>query len=139
MSLFSKRLVSIAASTLVLSLVSASANAELIDVLTNFRNPGATGNALNSTYKFTGSMILNSIGFYSNGASGAQISYSINGTTYLLGRDFTVDQLSSAENGFRYLTITPKSLVQNDILIVNTTGGGTGGQAACYEYDVTTG
>ena len=62
MFIISKRLVSIAASTLVLSLVSASANAQT-DVFSfvNYLQYGATESI--ATYTFNSSMILNSIDF----------------------------------------------------------------------------
>ena len=81
MSLFSKRLVTIAASTLVLSLVSASANAQT-DVLTLGSGVGTFGRALYASYTFQDSMILNSIGFL-NYNSAATMSYSINGGTFI--------------------------------------------------------
>ena len=66
MSIISKRLVSIAASTLVLSLVSASANAQF-DVFNgvNVLEYGQTGVGAQSisSYTFNSSMILNSIDF----------------------------------------------------------------------------
>ena len=69
MSIISKRLVSIAASTLVLSLVSASANAQF-DVFSNLRvlEYGQTGTSI-STYRFNSSMILNSIDFGTTNSS----------------------------------------------------------------------
>ncbi len=81
MSIITKRLVSIAASTLVLSLVSASANAQL-----NFHYGMGDRTSYNgrwtSEYTFHKSMILNSIGFYTNGMSfsdtGNETSYSLN-------------------------------------------------------------
>ncbi len=63
MSIISKRLVSIAASTLVLSLVSASANAQF-DVFSqvSLLEYGVNGTSV-ATYRFNSSMILNSIDF----------------------------------------------------------------------------
>ena len=72
MSIITKRLVSIAASTLVLSLVSASANAQF-DVFNGVHvlEYGQTGSNANSisTYKFNSSMILNSIDFGTTNSS----------------------------------------------------------------------
>ena len=63
MSIISKRLVSIAASTLVLSLVSASAHAQF-DVFNGVDIPGfASFSQSISSYTFNSSMILNSIDF----------------------------------------------------------------------------
>ena len=72
-----------------------------------------------STYKFTGSMILNSIGFVTNGKTPVSLSYTIKGTTYNV-TDFSVPNLSTDENGFRWLTISPQSMVADDIVTVST-------------------
>jgi len=79
MSLISNRLVSITASTALLSLGCATAHAQTtFDAL-------ATGNVSNQTngtrssYKFTDSMILNSIAFATNGSSNLSLSYKVNG------------------------------------------------------------
>ena len=74
MSLLSKRLVGIAARTILLSLVSTRAHAQ-----TNFHNEfngvyRVTGMA-ESLYTFQKAMILNSIGFYTNGESLRMTSY----------------------------------------------------------------
>jgi hypothetical protein len=69
-----------------------------------------------STYKFTGSMILNSIGFVTNGKTPESLSYTIKGTNY----NVSVASLSNEENGFRWLTISPQSLVENDEVTVTT-------------------
>ena len=116
MSLIAKRLVNIAASTALLSLVSASANAQT-DVLTDttFNSTPGWGEGT-STYKFTGSMILNSIGFVTNGKTPESLSYTIKGTNY----NVSVASLSNEENGFRWLTISPQSLVENDEVTVST-------------------
>ena len=116
MSLIAKRLVNIAASTALLSLVSASANAQT-DVLTDttFNSTPGWGEGT-STYKFTGSMILNSIGFVTNGKTPESLSYTIKGTNY----NVSVANLSNEENGFRWLTISPQSLVANDEVTVST-------------------
>ena len=82
MSIFSKRLVSIAASTLVLSLVSASANAQF-DVLTlGGGSNGIIGNkTFVSTYTFNQSMILNSIEFVTSSPEGfSTLSYTLDNT-----------------------------------------------------------
>ena len=82
MSLLSKRLVSIAASTVLLSLVSASAHADT-DVLTlTSDGKGTYDQTLYSRYTFQNSMILNSIGFL-NYNSNATMSYSINGGAFI--------------------------------------------------------
>jgi hypothetical protein len=96
-----------------------------IDVFSSFGGIGA-GNSVtfNNTYKFSGSMILNSIGFLTGGSVPTTLSYSIGTTTYNFGTDFTVGQLSTADSyGMQYLTIIPKSMVENDVVIVNISGG----------------
>ena len=116
MSLTAKRLVNIAASTALLSLVSAASNAQT-DVLTGTTFNSTLGWGLGtSTYKFTGSMILNSIGFVTNGKTPESLSYTIKGTNY----NVSVASLSNEENGFRWLTISPQSLVENDEVTVST-------------------
>ncbi len=80
MSMFSKRLVSIAASAVLLSIVSAAANAQ-----TDFHNisgsTGAYSDRLTSLYTFHQPMILNSIGFYTSGQPLTEMSYSLNNGT----------------------------------------------------------
>ena len=81
-------------------------------------NDGGTGT---STYKFTGSMILNSIGFFTlNNETRSDWSYSLKGQTYQLGTHFSVSDLSDAENGVRWLNITPQSMVNNETVTVNS-------------------
>ena len=118
MSLLSKRLVSIAASIIVLSHVSASANADT-DVLTGGAHFGGITDGATSTYKFTDSMILNSIGFYTPGGSYEFLEYSLKGSTYRYGVDFFDNNLIS-ENGFSWLTINPQAMVNNEIVTVYT-------------------
>jgi hypothetical protein len=117
MSLLSKRLVGIAASTVLLSLVSAAANAQtLIDVITTSYFDDYVDDPGTSTYKFTGSVILNSIGFVTNGQTPVSLSYTIKGISY----NGNVANLSDEENGFQWLTINPQSMVLNDIVTVRT-------------------
>jgi hypothetical protein len=133
MKFSSMRSAVVIASVIVGSVIPSQAFAQ-VDVFSSFSNQGATGNSLNSSYKFNGSMILNSIGFLTTGGVPTALSYSINGTEYKLGTDFNLAQLSPAEYGIQYLTID-RSMVNDDVVIVNTTGG-FGGQAAYYEYVV---
>ena len=118
MSLLSKRLVSIAASTIVLSLVSVSANADT-DVLTGGAQFGGITDGATSTYKFTDSMVLNSIGFYTPGGSYEFLEYSLKGSTYRYGVDFFDNNLMS-ENDFSWLTINPQAMVTNEVVTVYT-------------------
>ncbi len=120
MSLVSKRLVGIVASTALLSLVSATAIAQTpIDVLTGTTPNTGFYEAGTSTYKFTGSMILNSIGFVTSNNIPVSLSYTIKGTTYNV-TDFSVPNLSAEENGFRWLTISPQSMLANEQVTVTT-------------------
>ena len=109
------------ASVIVGSVIPSQAFAQ-IDVLTGFQTVGTWTNGLSAQYRFTDSMILNSIGFVTNGATPTSLSYSINGTTYSLGTAFTLEQLSSAENGIQWLNLTPLSMVNNDVVTINTLG-----------------
>ena len=101
MSLLTKRLVSIAASTFVLSLVSASANAQTYFHQTgdsNFTDRDSYDLRMFSEYTFNQSMILNSIGFYTNGVTMTEMSYSTDGGSPLnLSPSSTVDA-----DGFRW-------------------------------------
>ena len=134
MSLLSKRLVSIATSTLVLSLVSAAAHADLIDVLTA-RNPndttymdGAFGASVSSTYTFNTSMILNSVGFVTDWHGSATPSYtleyaisSVNNGAFqsVLATD---QNLSSQSGNIRWFSLSNAvTLNSTDIVTVRTT------------------
>jgi hypothetical protein len=61
-------------------------------------------------------VILNSIGFVTNGKTPVSLSYTIKGISYL----GNVANLSDEENGFQWLTINPQSMVLNDIVTVST-------------------
>ena len=117
MSDISKRLVGAAASTLLLTLVSTGVNAQT-DVLMAGVNGGPVTAGSTSTYRFTDSMILNSIGFCTNGNSPYALAYTIKGTTYNLGTDFFAGDLSVADNGIQWLNIAPQSMVNNDTVSV---------------------
>jgi hypothetical protein len=116
MNVRSLKLAGAAASTLLLTVISSQAFAQTpFDILTgttgsSFKNPGT------STYKFTGSMILNSIGFVTNDYTPVSMSYTIKGTTY----NVTELDLSADENGFRWVTLSPQSMVADDIVTVST-------------------
>jgi hypothetical protein len=106
----------VVASVIVGSVISSQAYAQT-DVLTgttisSFMNAGT------STYKFTGSMILNSIGFVTYENNPISLSYSIKGTTYNVTDFGVLDPIDA--NGFRWLTISPQSLVADDIVTVST-------------------
>ena len=103
MSLLSKRLVSIAASTVLLSLVSAAANAQAqIDLFTSNSSDRYNWGVplVRSTYNFTESMILNSIGFATEGTSNIALSYQVNGGGYTFVDSSLLGTTDS--NGFRW-------------------------------------
>jgi hypothetical protein len=121
MSIISKRLVSIAASTLVLSLVSASANAQF-DVLTGLSNNGGKSSGpYEATYTFNQSMILNSIGFASRGEGLTTVSYTLNDTLFNLSES---DLLSVDSNGLQWYNLANGGLSVNasSVLKVTTQG-----------------
>jgi hypothetical protein len=111
----------VVASVIVGSVIPSQAFAQSpIDVLSG-GSATVTSYATTSTYRFTGSMILNSIGFYTNGLTPSSLSYTLKGTTHTV-TDFSVPNLSAEENGFRWLTISPQSMVNNESVTVSTTG-----------------
>jgi hypothetical protein len=120
MSLLSKRLVSIAASTILITLVSASANAQ-----TEFHNISGSRQAyekrLSSFYTFNQSMILNSIGFYTNGLSLTEMSYSLDD-----GIAIPVTPASAVDsNGFQWYEFSGgKSISAGTTLRINTDASG---------------
>jgi hypothetical protein len=122
MSLFSKRLVSIAASTLILSLVSASVNAQtpvLIGTGINNGTKDVRTGPVTSTFTFTSSMILNSLGFVTSTYSSANVfEYSFDGGTY------TPVSLSAltVTDGFGWLDISPVTMNQGQYVTIRTVG-----------------
>ena len=123
MKLSSMRSAIVIASAIVSSLIPSQTFAQSTALFTGLSyigqgNDGGTGT---STYKFTGSMILNSIGFFTlNNETRSDWSYSLKGQTYQLGTHFSVSDLSDAENGVRWLNITPQSMVNNETVTVNS-------------------
>jgi hypothetical protein len=110
------------ASVMIASVTASQAFAQAPDyVLTGRRGTASFNTSTTSTYKFTGSMILNSIGFYTNGTTPQSLSYSVKGTTYNV-TNFSDPNLAAEENGFRWLTISPQSMLNNDIVTVSTLG-----------------
>ena len=108
------------ASVIVGSVIPSQAFAQtLIPVLTGGRELGGTNFPITSTYRFTDSMILNSIGIYTNGRTPQSLSYSIKGTPYYV-TNFNDPNWSAEENGFRWLTISPKSMLNNETVTVST-------------------
>ena len=120
MSIVSKRLVSIAASTLVLSLVSASANAQIYVLNQGFGGTGQTNKTYVSTYTFNKSMILNSIGFRASDGGFSTLRYTLDNTEVNL----LESQLGSDDVRFRYYTFSNGGLSvnANSVLTVTTRG-----------------
>jgi hypothetical protein len=64
-------------------------------------------------------MILNSIGFYTNGETPQSLSYSINGAS----QSVDLNSLSTEVSGFRWLTLSnPTTILQNQSVAVTTFG-----------------
>jgi hypothetical protein len=117
MSLLSKRLVSIAASTLALSLVSAAAHAQAqIEFLTSSATVGekyAWGVTATSTYTFSQSMILNSIGFATVGPQNAAFSYAFGN-----GEFTTISTLGTQDaNGFSWYDFSSGQSIQSGTIL----------------------
>jgi hypothetical protein len=110
-------MVSIAASTALLSLVSAAANAQ-IDVLTDGGVFTHINRTVIATYTFNRSMILNSVGFVDPANNNLSMKYFINGAVQSYS-----NSVSSAVGGVRWLTLSsPITLQENDVLTVSTLG-----------------
>jgi hypothetical protein len=108
-------------SVIVGSLIPSQTFAQTTALFTGGAVIGQGNGAGTSTYKFTGSMILNSIGFFTlNNETRSDWSYSLKGQTYQLGTHFSVSDLSDAENGVRWLNITPQSMVNNETVTVSS-------------------
>jgi hypothetical protein len=121
MFLNKNRCVSIAASTVLLSLISSAANAQ-IDVLTGLQHGGQNvGGTLSSTYTFSSSMILNSVGFYTRGnlSTYLTLSYSIDG----VNQSFERSNLVQGVDGISWLTLSNPVTILNDQVVVVTTKG----------------
>ena len=65
-------------------------------------------------------MILNGIGFVTDANTPSSLSYTMKGKTYSLLTDFTLLNLSAEEDGFQWLTISPQSMVLDEIVTVTT-------------------
>ena len=121
MKFSSMRSAIVIASAIVGSLIPSQTFAQTTALFTGGAVIGQGNGAGTSTYKFTGSMILNSIGFFTlNNETRSDWSYSLKGQTYQLGTHFSVSDLSDAENGVRWLNITPQSMVNNETVTVNS-------------------
>jgi hypothetical protein len=119
-------LVGIAASTVLLSLVSATAHAQLIDVVTGSTGNWNTDKQCTTVYTFSGSMILNSIGFLTRDDRPLDTNpfgvfeYSI-GTGSFQNVPNSGGSLSGAVNGVRWLNLeTPITLTAGQTVSVRT-------------------
>jgi hypothetical protein len=122
MTLLSKRLVGIAASTVLLSLVSAAAHALDTDVLTLGSQSSDFGtNRVTTTYTFTSPMILKEIGFVTTNNTSGYFEYWIKGVKYK-PFEFNDSRLSGVDNnGIRWLLLpTPVALIANETVVVDT-------------------
>jgi hypothetical protein len=121
MSLISKRLVSIVASTALLSLVSAAAHAQTTDVLTldrlyEYQHDGF----VKTEYTFNSSMILNSIGFVATNNTSGWFEYRLNGDVVKFF-NFNDQSLAPVANGIRWYTLpTPLTLTATDVVRLDT-------------------
>jgi hypothetical protein len=108
------------ASVIAGSIVPSQAFAQIY-VLTGGSDTGGTSNSsLTSTYRFTGSMILNSIGFYMGDSYLENMSYTLKGSTYNLidQDDLDIDVV----NNFAWLNVGSQSMVNDEIVTVTTLG-----------------
>jgi hypothetical protein len=120
MFLNKNRCVSIAASTVLLSLISSAANAQ-IDVLTGQVPAGGDFGTITSTYTFSSSMILNSVGFVTDiyGSEYHTLSYSIDG----VNQSFDRSNLVHGVNGTSWLTLSnPVTILRDQVVVVTTKG-----------------
>ena len=119
-----KRMACFAASTVLFSFVTTGADAQTIDVLTGLSSSGAYSSMngpSESSYTFTQSMILNSIGFVSGGRPLTDVSYSLNGVGYSV----PLGNLTGADsNGIRWYHLGSSAITvsANTTLSVFTQG-----------------
>jgi hypothetical protein len=122
MTQLSKRLVGIAASTVLLSLVSAAANAQTRNVLVLDREfENYNYDWVRTRYIFNSSMILNRIGFVASNDTNGTFKYTITGNR---NDSFGYDDLRLDPvdiNGIRWYTLpTPMTLIATDTVLVET-------------------
>jgi len=129
MILTSKSLVNIASSTALVALFCASAHAD-IDALSLSGGDIKTG-SMTSSYTFTSSMILNSIGFVTNGYTPEYMSYTLKGVTH----DVTTSDLGGHIGGIRWLDFsTGITMDASDTLSVYTQGYAAYGPSPDTDY-----
>ena len=123
MFLNKKRYVSIAASTVLLSLISSAGNAQNIDVFSGGflgnSNPGYV-----TDYTFSSSMILNSIGFYPSNDGIGVFEFAINGGDYVNASTSSLGTFNIDDSaGVRWFQLSnPITLSKNATVSVRTNG-----------------
>lgn len=133
MSNISNKLFSYAASAIVFSMLSAAAHAE-IDALTLAPGDLKSG-SITSTYTFNSSMILNSIGFVTNGYNPEVWTYSIKGTTF----DVNTAELTGHIDGVRWLNLSSGiQMNASDTVSVYTQGYAFYGVSPDTDYQTVT-
>jgi hypothetical protein len=123
MSFITRRLVGIAASTVLLSLVSATAHAQLIDVFSG-GTLYSTVFRFNTVYTFSSSMILNSIGFQTHEDGDGVFEFAINGGGFANASTSSLGTFNAADSsGVRWFQlINPVTLGTNGTVNVQTSG-----------------
>ena len=117
MSLVSKRLVGIVASTALFSLVSAAANAQTFDVLTGNRDYHVADHSVTTEYTFSSPMILNSIGFLSRYGDNGTFEYSIDNLVFSDARTSSIGTLNAAVDGVRWLNLSSSITLNKDAIV----------------------
>jgi hypothetical protein len=141
MNVRSLKLAGAAAGLLFLVGAAPNAYAQTIDVFGGIGGPNsqALGSRFTNgpspsttSYTFNTSMILNSVGFYTNGDSYTSLAYSING----VNKVFSTSALS-LENGVAWLDLaSPLTMQANDVVRISTLGRYYSG-SVLYETIVT--
>jgi hypothetical protein len=126
MNVRSLKLAGAAAGLLFLVGLAPNVFAQTTEVLTfGTRSDWARDQTVTSTFTFTQSMILNSIGFVTTNADSpnaipTSLSYSLRGGGPV---SVNVNSLSAIENGVRWLTLaSPVTMNANDVVTVSTLG-----------------
>ena len=138
MNVRSLKLAGAVAGALVLSVIPSQVFAQM-DVITGIGSASINGpqdrytaGATPSTtaYTFNSSMILNSIGFYTNGEDYTSLSYSINGDN----KSFNTNDLI-LRDGIAWLDLSsPLTMQKNDIVRISTLGRSVGAGAYFTKY-----
>jgi hypothetical protein len=127
MNVRSLKLAGAAAGLLLLVGAAPNAYAQTIDVFGGIGGPNSQAlvsrwtngpSPSTTSYTFNTSMILNSVGFYTNGDSYTSLAYSINGVNQV----FSMSALS-LDNGMAWLDLaSPLTMQANDVVRISTLG-----------------